>query len=231
MLRTIARWRACKSEVEQVRPRAMNERADITWSPVVQTLPGGERVTIRVVRPQDADALQAYFRGLSAESRYRRFLGALAELTTRQLARLTEMDGPDELALLAFAQVRDALHLVGEAVLAGITGGARSEFALSVTDAWQRKGVGAALLADLECRARMRGARYLYGDVLRTNTPMKNLARKAGFALRSPFTDARLIEIGKDLSVTAPDLPCRERFARLMPKADPDAARSLPRPG
>jgi GNAT superfamily N-acetyltransferase len=207
----------------------MNGRADITWSRAAGILPGGERITIGVVRPQDAGALQAYFRELSGESRYRRFLGALAELNAKQLARITEMNGPDEVALLAFAETGNTPCLVGEAVLVRVAGSARREFALSVTDAWQRKGVGAALLADLECRARMRGARYLYGDVLRTNTPMKNLARKAGFALRSPLTDARLIEISKDLAVTAPDLPCRERFAQFMP-ADRDVARSFPGP-
>jgi GNAT superfamily N-acetyltransferase len=208
----------------------MNERADIMCSRAAQILPGGERVTIRVVRPRDAGALQTYFRALSGESRYRRFLGAQAELNAKQLTRLTEMDGPDELALLAFAKVADTSCLIGEAVLVSPAGSARSEFALSVTDAWQRKGTGAALLADLECRARMRGTRYLYGDVLHTNVAMKNLARKAGYALRSPFTDARLIEIVKDLAVAAPDLPCRERFARFTPTADRDVARSLAGP-
>jgi GNAT superfamily N-acetyltransferase len=210
----------------------MNARADIAWSraPQAVRLPGGERITFRVVRPQDAGALQAYFRGLSNESRYRRFLGALAELTASQLARFVAMDGPNELALLAFAETDDTSCLVGEAVLASAAGSARSEFALSVADTWQRRGVGAALVADLECRARMHGARHLYGDVLRANTPMKNLARKAGYALRSPFTDARLIEICKDLALTAPDLPCRERFARSMPTPDRDAARSLAGP-
>jgi GNAT superfamily N-acetyltransferase len=210
----------------------MNARADIAWSraPQVVRLPGGERISLRAVRPQDAGALQAYFRELCAESRYRRFLGAVAELTASELARLAAMDGPDELALLAFAETGDACCLVGEAVLASVPGSARSEFALSVADAWQRRGVGAAVLADLECRARMRRARYLYGDVLRTNAPMKNLARKAGYALRSPCTDARLIEIGKDLAVIAPDLPCREPFAQSMPPLDRDVARSLAGP-
>ena len=83
--------------------------------------------------------------------------------------------------LLALRKPTDTASLVGEAVLAGAAGGARSEFALSVADAWQRRGVATALIADLECRARMRGARHLYGDVLRANAPMKNLARKAGY--------------------------------------------------
>jgi GNAT superfamily N-acetyltransferase len=205
----------------------MNARPDIAWSSLAQVsrLPGAGPVTIRAVRPQDADALQAYFRGLSVETRYRRFLGALAELTAKQLSRLTEMVGPDELVLLAFAQTGGTAHLVGEAVLVTSPESTRSEMALSVADAWRRKGVGEALVRDLECRARMRGARYLFGDVLRTNTPMKTLARKAGFALRSPFTDARLIEIGKDLSMTAPDLPCRKRFAQVQPPVDGDIAR------
>jgi GNAT superfamily N-acetyltransferase len=205
----------------------MNERADIAWSRVAQVsrLPGGESLTIRPVRRRDAGALQAYFRALSSECRYRRFLGAMAELTGKQLARFTEMDGPDALVLLAFAEIGGTSRLIGEAVLVTVPGGTRSEMALSVADDWQRKGVGSALVRDLECRARIGGARYLYGDVLRTNIAMKNLARKMGFALRSPFTDARLIEIGKDLSMTAPDLPCRKRFAQVLPLVERDIAR------
>jgi GNAT superfamily N-acetyltransferase len=210
----------------------MNARVDIAWSRAAQVsrLPGGESVTIRPVCRRDVGALQAYFRGLSAETRYRRFLGATAELTAKQLARLTEMDGPDALALLAFADIGGTSCLIGEAVLVTVRGSTRSEMALSVADDWQRKGVGSALVRDLECRARIGGARYLYGDVLRTNIAMKNLARKAGFAVRSPFTDARLIEIGKDLSMTAPDLPCQKRFAQVQSPVDRDIARSFAGP-
>jgi GNAT superfamily N-acetyltransferase len=46
----------------------------------------------------------------------------------------------------------------------------RCEIALSVADAWQRKGVGTLLLRNLECRARRLGARFLFGDVLCTGT-------------------------------------------------------------
>ena len=41
-------------------------------------LPGGERVTVRVARPADAEMLQAYVRELSVSARYNRFFGALA---------------------------------------------------------------------------------------------------------------------------------------------------------
>src|ERR1700760_4953301 len=126
----------------------MNERAAIAGSHVAQALaqvsrlPGGESVTIRPVRREDADALRAYFRGLSGETRYRRVLGAMAELTGKQLARLTEMEGPDALALVAFAEIGGTSCLVGEAVLVTVPGSSRSEMALSVADDWQRKGGG-----------------------------------------------------------------------------------------
>ena len=42
------------------------------------------------------------------------------------------------------------------------------------------------------------------------------LARKAGFAIRGPFRDARLIEIVKDLSSPPTGLPCREQFSALQ---------------
>jgi acetyltransferase len=98
-------------------------------------------------------------------------------------------------------------------------GSARCEFALSVTDPWQRRGLGTLLLRLIECRARLIGARYLFGDVLATNAAMKCLARRRGFLLRTPVTDARLIEIVKDLSLPQTGAPCDERFAQLRPIA------------
>ena len=74
------------------------------------------------------------------------------------------------------------------------------EFALSVADAWHGKGIGALLVADVERRAACLGARRLVGEVLRSNEPMKALARKAGFALADIPRDARLVRIVKDLA-------------------------------
>jgi GNAT superfamily N-acetyltransferase len=177
-------------------------------------LPGGESVMVRAISPQDADGLQAYMRNLSAPTRRNRFLGAVSELTPAELERLTHMDGPDEWAWIAFARVGGETAMIAEAIQATAPESQRCEIALSVTDIWQRKGVGTLMLSTMECRARMLGARYLVGDVLRTNDAMKGLARKAGFAIRGPFRDARLIEIVKDLSSPQTGLRCREQFSQ-----------------
>jgi len=180
----------------------MNASGTTAWGRQIHTLclPDGERIALHALRPQDAARLQTYICGLSAESRRNRFLGAVNELAPRQLERLTHMNHPGELALLALADTGGEPRMVAEAMLVSAPDTRRSEIAMSVADAWQGKGLGTLLLRDLECRARMLGARYLYGDVLRTNTTMKTLARRAGFSIESPFTDARLVEIVKDVS-------------------------------
>ena len=61
----------------------------------------GECVTLRPIGPRDAAVLQAYVRGLSPESRYNRFFGALYELPQTELDRVTHLDRKYQLALLA----------------------------------------------------------------------------------------------------------------------------------
>src|SRR5215469_12413608 len=182
-------------------------------------LPGGESVIVRATSPQDAGRLQAYMRNLSVSTRRNRFLGAVSELTPAELDRLTHMNGPGELALIAFANARGEMAMIAEAVQAIASEGQRCEIALSVTDAWQRKGVGTLLLSNMERSARLLGARYLVGDVLRTNDAMKGLAGKTGFAIRGPSKDARLVDIVKDLSIPRPWPPSREQFCELQPIA------------
>ncbi len=79
-------------------------------------LPGGERVMVRPIRLHDAGRLQSYLRDLSVETRRHRFLGAVSEFAPAQLDRLTRMDHPGELALLAFADTGGE-HVVAEAIM------------------------------------------------------------------------------------------------------------------
>jgi GNAT superfamily N-acetyltransferase len=178
-------------------------------------LPSGESVLLRTIHPQDAGTLRAYLQRLSPETRRNRFLGAVNELAPRELERLAHLNRPGGVALLAFTGTGRDADMIGEALCVIAPGSARGEIALSVMDPWQRRGLGQLLMQHIECRARAFGARHLFGEVLRTNAAMKGLARKAGFSIVSPFTDARLIEIVKDLSLTPPSSLCREQFAEL----------------
>ena len=171
-------------------------------------LPVGQCVTLRPIGPRDAGVLQAYVRGLSQESRYNRFFGALHELPPAELDHVVHLDRQSQLALLAETLVDGALIVIGEARYALSPNGLESEFALSVADDWRGRGLGTLLMADIECRARTLGARYLCGDVLRSNEPMKRLARKNGFLTADLPRDARLVRIVKDLSLSRAVAPC-----------------------
>jgi RimJ/RimL family protein N-acetyltransferase len=179
--------------------------------------PAGADVTLRPIGPDDGGALQAYVRALSSPSRYNRFFGALNELPPSELEHVTHLDRRCELALLAETRVLGAPLVIAEARYAFSGERRECEFALSIADAWRGKGIGALIMADMERRARSLGAERLVADVLRSNEPMKALARKTGFTLADVPRDAKFVRIVKDLAPArttrpprlggAPDLP------------------------
>ena len=116
-------------------------------------------MTLRAIGPRDAGVLQAYVRGLSPESRYDRFFGALNEMPPAELDRVIHLDQKYELALLAETRVDGAPIVIGEARFALSPDRLECEFALSVADDWRGKGLGTLLMADIECRASSLGAR------------------------------------------------------------------------
>jgi GNAT superfamily N-acetyltransferase len=167
------------------------------------------QLALRPARSGDGDALQAYVRGLSPDSRYNRFLGAVNELPALELARTLAANGRDTLTLLLTSTAGDRETVVGEARVALSCAKRAGEFSMSIADDWQHLGVGSALLAEIERKAAADGIELLFGDTLQTNDGMIGLARAHGFRL-GPGFEPRLVRIEKRLEDTAPDLPCRK---------------------
>ena len=159
---------------------------------------GDKAVTVRPARPEDAGMIGAYIRGLSFASRYTRFLGPVNELAPADLHRMTHGNDAAPPALIVESGDGDARTVIGEGRYA--LDGIACEFAVSVSDAWRGRGVGTLLMGIMEERAKVRGAHYLVGDVLRSNQPMLALARKLGFAVTRPVLDDRLFKVTKRLS-------------------------------
>jgi hypothetical protein len=65
------------------------------------TLRDGTSVLLRPIVPEDKALLVEGFRRLSPESRYRRFMAPIEELTADQLRFLTEIDYVDHFAWMA----------------------------------------------------------------------------------------------------------------------------------
>jgi acetyltransferase len=137
----------------------------------------GRRVRVRPIRPEDAELERRFFARLSARSRYHRFGQHLPELPPAMLARFTQLDYDRELALVAI----DRGEFIAVGRYAPNAEGTTAEFALTVADEWQGKGIGRALLEKLCTTARAAGYRALYGYVLAENSEMLELAKWLGF--------------------------------------------------
>jgi acetyltransferase len=165
------------------------------------TLRDGRTVLVRAAGAADAPLVQAFVRALSPQSRRRRFLGPVAELSPGQLDRLTRVRDPRETALVALAPAPVTPRVVGVAQYA-LEGDAEAEFALAVADDWHRQGLGARLLATLVARAESCGLQSLSGEVLADNWPMLGLLAAAGFELVDAF-DPQLVRARKPLAAPA----------------------------
>lgn len=168
---------------------------------------------LRAVRPGDGEALQAYVRSLSPQSRYNRFFGAAAELPPTELARAIAANDRDRITLLLVYGAPDAQVVVGEARVALSCDQRSGEFGMSLADGWRNMGLGSALLRRIEERAAGDGIATLFADTLRTNESMIGLARARGYRI-SGGLEPRTLRITKRLEPVAPDLPCARWSAR-----------------
>ena len=134
------------------------------------------------MRPHDRDIEHAFVSGLSAETRSNRLLGGSKAITREYIESLVSVDFSRDMALAA-ATMLDGETLLGVARYVRDRSGDAAEFAIVIADAWQGRGIGRRLLAKLIEAARWRGVKRLYGDILATNRPMLELARKLGFEL------------------------------------------------
>lgn len=81
-----------------------------------QLMRDGTPYRLRAIRPEDADALQGFGRGMSAQTRYFRFVANVKELPPQQLARFTQIDYWREMVLVAEVTEADGSGLAGVAL-------------------------------------------------------------------------------------------------------------------
>jgi len=162
-------------------------------------LADGTDIIIRPIRPEDAQLEQDFVRGLSAESRYFRFMNSVQELSPSMLIRFTQIDYSREMALIAVAEKQ------GEEVELGVTrftinpDGESCEFALVVADNMSGKGLGSKLMTALLDAARSKGLKTMEGEVLKNNSSMLHLMTRLEFTVESNPEDADIKIVRKVL--------------------------------
>lgn len=171
-------------------------------------LKNGTQVTVRAVHPDDGDKMQALVRGLSMQSRYRRFFHPIHQLMPALLDRFTAADPMNAITLLAVVRENGEEIVIGMAQYVAEPYPQRCEFAVVVSDAWHRAGIAMRLIRNLICIARAAGIERIEGDVLADNLPMRQLMVTMDFAIRPHADGPAMVIASKELA--APAWKCSE---------------------
>jgi len=162
-------------------------------------LADGTDITIRPIRPEDAEIEHVFVRTLSNESKYFRFMSSVSELTPAQLARFTQLDYSREMALIAVTHEQGGEVEIGVARFSINPDGDSCEFALVVADSMQGKGLGYKLMSSLMDAARSKGLRLIEGEVLENNHNMLKLMASMGFTIETSGEDRGIKKVSASL--------------------------------
>jgi GNAT superfamily N-acetyltransferase len=141
--------------------------------------PGG---LVRKLWPGEAEAYRDHLLRLDAESRHRRFSGAVGDDFVAQHARSIGEFGTVVYGFFLDGTLRGAAELRPAAPFAR-----DAEAAFSVEQPWQSHGVGTVLLEHVLLAARNRGITALAMQCLADNRRMQQLARKFAAEFKFDF--------------------------------------------
>ncbi len=142
----------------------------------------GARLHIRPIRPDDEPMMREFHGALSKESVYHRYAGIVSldqRIVHENLSRVCFIDYARQIALVAIA----GSTIVAVARLIRAHDADEAEFALVVTDAYQRRGLGMELMRRLLAIARTERIGAVVGYILNENLGMQRICSTLGFTL------------------------------------------------
>mgnify|MGYP001495097692 CR=1 FL=1 len=160
-------------------------------------LKDGTSVTIRPIRPEDEPLMIRFHEGLSERTvrlRYFHPIKYAQRVAHDRLVRVCFNDYDRELALVV--ERRDPgggeREILGIGRLSKTPGRDEGEYAILITDAWQRKGLGSKLLSLIVDIARREKLRRVFAEILPDNLEMIHLSEKIGFSMKRSLTSAEV---------------------------------------
>jgi RimJ/RimL family protein N-acetyltransferase len=164
----------------------------------------GTVITIRPISAADLALEREFVDGLSASTGYQRLMSARRP-SQEELRRLTDIDHERELALIATTLVEGRERQIGVARYVKESSAGDAEFAIVLSDDWQRRGLGTRLLVSLIAAAKSHGVRRVVGSTLSENRGMLALGRKLGFRLALDPGSATITNLTVDLAAWRPE--------------------------
>jgi acetyltransferase len=158
-------------------------------------LKDGTPVTIRPIRPEDEPMMVRFHETLSERSVYFRYFHPIrlnARVAHERLTRMCFIDYSREMALVVLRTDREAQReeVLGVGRLIRVHGTRDAEFAILISDGWQRQGIGTELLARLVRIGKEEKLERIVADILPDNAEMQRVCEKIGFKLQYSGAEA-----------------------------------------
>lgn len=164
----------------------------------------GTVVRLRPIHPEDALLERRFIEALSPSARRYRFLETLRTPPDALVEMMTNIDTATDVAYVAVLGTGDAEVQIGVGRFSTLPGGANCEFAVTVADEWQNKGLGTFLMDRLLASARARGLDTMFSSDASDNTRMRQFAEHLHFHHEQDPEDARLVRYSVDLTQLGP---------------------------
>lgn len=144
----------------------------------------GLRVHLRLLTQNDIDLWTDFVKGCSPRSLWMRFLSPF-DPTPEAARRYCVIDPEEEVAVVAETVDGDSRKLVAIARLikCGTTG--QAEYAVIVTDSWQKKTLGRLLLEACLDLSKYLGIRVVNAEIVQENFPMNKVLNRCNFTMHA----------------------------------------------
>jgi RimJ/RimL family protein N-acetyltransferase len=161
-------------------------------------LDDGTRIWLRPILTTDTPYLLDIFANLTSQSRYQRFIAAVDNVSPERVEEVATQMVEDSVThgrgVLAMIDVDGEDVAIGGARYFSEEAGSESaEFAITIRDDYQRRGVGKLLLGELIRLAQRNGIKRLTGLALSDNAGLWRLVEQTGFPLNR-HTDSSEVE-------------------------------------
>lgn len=145
------------------------------------TLPDGQAVHIRPLRPDDEPLYGPFLAAVTTDDVRLRFFGLVKEFSHDFLARFIQIDYAKAMAFIALDEATSAM--LGVARLHDKADTTSGEYAILIRSDLKSHGLGWELMQLIIVYARAKGLRAIEGQVLHENEPMLHMCRELGFEI------------------------------------------------
>ncbi|MFT5700218.1 MAG: acetyltransferase [Desulforhopalus sp.] len=161
-------------------------------------LKDGTEIHIRPIRGEDESAMGKYFESLSEESVFFRFGLRRINMPHTNLARFCQVDYDRDFSFVAVARGQDEV-VIGDMQLHRFVDMENAEFAVTVTDSWQGKGLGRVFMDYCITVARDIGIKTIWMDVIKDNWRMIKFGNTYNFKQLPGVREDDMVEMILDI--------------------------------